>query len=199
MLKESVHVKKLIVILVLSVLSLVGCSSTSAPLVQKNTTGQTSQTTENSTQQTEPQSQVQTGQVKTQSVNLYFPDDQGQYLVRVQRDVSVTDGAVVKAIIDELQKGDPKYAKVIPAEAKLLRAWVKDGIVNLDFSKEFKEKHWGGSTGESMTLYSIVNSLTDLKDIKGVQFYLDGQIPVSILGHADTQNPLVRNDRMVKP
>lgn len=191
--------KKLIVILVLSVLSLVGCSSTSAPLVQKNTTGQTSQTTENSTQQTEPQSQVQTGQVKTQSVNLYFPDDQGQYLVRVQRDVSVTDGAVVKAIIDELQKGDPKYAKVIPAEAKLLRAWVKDGIVNLDFSKEFKEKHWGGSTGESMTLYSIVNSLTDLKDIKGVQFYLDGQIPVSILGHADTQNPLVRNDRMVKP
>jgi len=194
-----VHVKKLIVILVLSVLSLVGCSSTSAPLVQKNTTGQTSQTTENSTQQTEPQSQVQTGQVKTQSVNLYFPDDQGQYLVRVQRDVSVTDGAVVKAIIDELQKGDPKYAKVIPAEAKLLRAWVKDGIVNLDFSKEFKEKHWGGSTGESMTLYSIVNSLTDLKDIKGVQFYLDGQIPVSILGHADTQNPLVRNDRMVKP
>lgn len=193
--------KKLAIVLILALFTLTGCSTTTTPTSQQNNAiQQNPQPQQNPSQQAEPQpeSQPQQGQTKKLSVNLYFPDNQAQYLVRVKRDVSVADGAVVKAIIAELQKGDPKYGKVMPAEAKLLRAWVKDGIVTLDFSKEFQEKHWGGSSGESMTLYSIVNSLTDIKDVTGVQFYLEGKAQESILGHADTSRPLTRNNSFLK-
>ncbi len=135
---------------------------------------------------------------KKLTVNLYFPDQQSMYLVKVPKEITVVDGAVVKAIIAELQKGDSGYGKVIPAEAKLLNASVKDGIVNLDFSQQFRDKHWGGSSGEAFTIYAIVNSLTELPNIRGVQFYLEGQIQAEMMGHFDWSKPFTRNESLIR-
>ncbi len=204
--------KRFLALFLLGLLSLSGCTApASAPVSQTSPPSQQAPAT---TPQTNPSPQTpQTPQIpqapppsavpvppktKTVKATLYFPDSQAQYLVPVARQIKVTDGAIVKAIIIELQKGDTRYGKVIPAEAKLLQAWVKDGIVHLNFSKEFRTKHWGGSSGESMTIYSIVNTLTSIKDVKAVQFYLEGKVEDSILGHADTRNPYYRNTSLIK-
>jgi germination protein M len=150
------------------------------------------------TEPSQPQNSEPIEHSKKMTVNLYFPDQDAIYLVKVPKEITVVDGAIVKAIIAELQKGTPDHGKVIPQEAKLLKASVKDGIVQLDFSKEFKEKHWGGSTGEGETIYGIVNSLTELPNIKAVQFYLEGQIQAEMMGHYDWSQPFTRNENMIK-
>ncbi|HWJ03821.1 MAG TPA: GerMN domain-containing protein [Verrucomicrobiae bacterium] len=160
---------------------------------------------EQNTPRTEPEESQQpanpTGPGVTEkmvSVTLYYPDAQSQFLVKVNKQIKVTNGAVIRAIVTELQTGDAEHNRTIPKEARLLGATVKDNIAYLDFSQEFKLKHWGGSTGESMTIYSIVNSLTELPNIKGVAFYLDGKLEGSILGHADWSKPFLRNEQLIR-
>jgi hypothetical protein len=86
----------------------------------------------------------------------------------------------------------------VPKEAKLISVEVVDGVAYVNFNKEFQTKHWGGSAGEAMTLYSITNSLVKLPDIDKVQFLLEGKKQESILGHADTTEPISPNWTMVK-
>ncbi|MEW5899284.1 MAG: GerMN domain-containing protein [Bacillota bacterium] len=80
---------------------------------------------------------------------------------------------------------------------RLLTLTVQDGVAYVNFSKEFQSKHSGGTAGESMTLYSVVNSLARLQEIKQVQFLLEGQKQESILGHADTSVPIAPNWNLV--
>ncbi len=183
--------KKLLAVFLMLLLPLFGCSP-------KQTTTAPAQFPQQTPAQEEPQQSASSPNEKMIKVTLYFPDKQAQYLVKVKKEIKVTDGAIVRAIIGELQKGDAQYPRTIPVEAKLLGATVKEGIVHLDFSREFRDKHWGGSAGEGNTIYSIVNSLTELPGIKGVQFYLEGKIEESILGHADWRKPFDRNEQLIK-
>ena len=46
----------------------------------------------------------------------------------------------------------------------------------MNLSKEFKSEHIGGTAAETMTIYSIVNTLTEeLDTIEKVQFLIEGQ------------------------
>ena len=116
---------------------------------------------------------------KYTNLKLYFAEAQAQYLVPEERDVVANESeALEKTVLTELMNG-PKdtqtHFPTIPAEAKLLSVEVKDGVCFVNFSKEFITKHSGGSTGEAMTIYSVVNSLTELPNIEKVQFLIDGQ------------------------
>ena len=132
-------------------------------------------------------------------VTLYFADKQAMYLVPEERQVIVDQGTVAEAIILELIKGpqNPELRKTIPEGTRLLTFSIKDGTAYVNFSKEFQAKHPGGTAGESMTLYSVVNSLGRRQEIKQVQFLLEGQKQESILGHADTSVPVAPNWNLV--
>ncbi|MEW6426227.1 MAG: GerMN domain-containing protein [Bacillota bacterium] len=136
---------------------------------------------------------------KAVPVTVYFADKQAMYLVPEERQVIVDQGTIAEAVIKELIKGpqNPELRKTIPEGTVLLSLTVKDGTAYVNFSKEFQSRHWGGTAGESMTIFSVVNSLGKLKDIKQVQFLLEGQKQESILGHADTSAPISPNWNMV--
>jgi len=128
-----------------------------------------------------------------QKVTLYFGDDQAMYLEPEERIITRGDASMEQAVIGELIKGPqkPGLVKTIPAETKLISLTVADGVANVNFSQEFQTKHWGGSAGETMTLYSVVNSLCELPGIDQVQFLLAGELKESILnGNMDTSVPL---------
>ncbi|MCF8011653.1 MAG: GerMN domain-containing protein [Clostridiales bacterium] len=129
-------------------------------------------------------------------VTLYFSDDQAMHLVTEQREVSKEGEALEEIVIRELIKGpkNPKHNKTIPQEAELMSVSVVEGVAYVNFSKEFSTKHWGGSTGETMTLYSVTNSLCELEGIEKVQFLLEGDKMQSLAGHYDTSNPLEPQD-----
>ena len=53
--------------------------------------------------------------------------------------------------------------------------FVKGDKVVLDFSEEFINNHKGGVELEKLTVYSIVNTLTELNEVNSVQFLINGK------------------------
>lgn len=181
------------------VLPMAGCNSGKTEVnnnIQTSSQVTSPQTTTTTSQNTSSQP-IQSNSKKV-TVNLYFPDDHTLKLAKITTQITVTDGAIVHAIIDRLQQGIPGYGGVMSPKAKLLKASVKDGTAYLDFSHEFRDDFHVGSSQEDLSLYSIVNSLTELPNIKRVWFYLEGQPTDSILGHEDTSRPMVRNTYIIE-
>ncbi|MDD2619148.1 MAG: GerMN domain-containing protein [Syntrophomonadaceae bacterium] len=138
---------------------------------------------------------------EAQEVILYFADEQAEYLTREKRTVTLQeDESPAEAIIKGLISGpqNKKLGVTIPSEAKLLTVNIKENIAYVDFSKEIQSKHWGGSAGESMTIFSIVNSLTELKEIKQVQILVAGEKQDSLAGHLDISQPIARDAGLIK-
>lgn len=140
----------------------------------------------------------------TAEVVLYFSDDQAMYLVPEDRQVEgkkdepypFPAGAIVNALLSGPQENDLR--PTIPPEAKLLSLEIKDKIAIVNFSEEFKTKHGGGSTGELMTIYSLVNSLTELENIEQVQILINGQKAETLAGHLTIDEPLNRDESLLK-
>lgn len=130
-------------------------------------------------------------------LTLYFPTPDADGLASVERSINIPDQAVIKAIFQELQNPPTGLDKVIPQGTKLLDASVKDGVATLNLSKEFQKNFSGGSTGEQMILYSIIDSITTLPNVQAVQFLLEGKTEEAILGHLDTTKPLKRNEKII--
>lgn len=137
----------------------------------------------------------------TRLFTLYFADANSMYLIPETRRVSVKEGErQSKVVVEELLKG-PKNEhlySVLPAEVKVLSTEVKDGVCFVNFSPEFISKAPGGSTWESLAVYSIVNSLCELENIKKVQILVEGK-KVEGFGHMDLSEPFSRNDEITKP
>ncbi|MBR3943030.1 MAG: GerMN domain-containing protein [Clostridia bacterium] len=114
------------------------------------------------------------------TVQLFFASEDGQYLEPEKRTVKLNDevGSLEYVLVTELLKG-PKtdtLQSTIPEETKVLSVETKEGICFVNLSKEFKSEHIGGTAAETMTIYSIVNTLTEeLDTIEKVQFLIEGQ------------------------
>jgi hypothetical protein len=71
----------------------------------------------------------------------------------------------------------------------------------VDLSAEVARNHPGGSIDEILTVYTIVNALTDnLPAITAVQILVDGREVDTLAGHVDLRRPLRKNlDWIVAP
>jgi spore germination protein GerM len=87
-------------------------------------------------------------------------------------------------------KGD--LVPTIPEGVKLLDILVsKDGVAYVDLSGEIVSNHQGGTTGEMVTIYSIVNTLAiNLPQIHWVQILIDDRAVDTLKGHMDLSRPL---------
>ena len=117
-----------------------------------------------------------------------------------QRYIYAGEDEWAREVIAELIRGpqDNEHVKTVPPNAKLRDLWIEDGIAYVDFSREFQSEHWGGSAGDTFTLFSIVNSLTELPNIEAVYFLIEGETEDAILGHMDTTRPMGRRDDLIK-
>lgn len=131
-------------------------------------------------------------------LTLYFPNSEATGLIPTDRTVEVKDQEVINAIFMELANPPSGLEKPLPSGTKLLDATVSaDGIATINLSPEFKTNFGGGSAGEQMTMYSIVNTLTALPNVSSVQFLLAGDKHDGILGHLDTRVPIKRNESLI--
>lgn len=143
---------------------------------------------------------------------LFFADDQAMEVLPELRRVEVPSDpaqrvSTAELVVQELLKGptDPLLKKTLPAEAKLLSLEVANGVAHVNFSKEMHTKHPGGSTGEVMTILSLVNSLTQIdplassSGITKVQMLIEGKTVETLAGHFDVSKPLERTVRLDIP
>ncbi|MDH7577219.1 MAG: GerMN domain-containing protein [Bacillota bacterium] len=135
-----------------------------------------------------------------QQVTLFFADREAMYLVPEEREVTVKDEPLEAVMLQELIRGPqkPGLQATIPRGTRLLSVSVVSGVAYVNLSKEFKINHWGGSAGERMTLWSVVNSLCKLPGIQKVQFLLEGEKQESILGHMGTLEPVAPDWTLAK-
>lgn len=137
---------------------------------------------------------------ETVEVNLYFSDSQAMYLVPEKRKISQIP-SLARQAANELIKGpeNSDLYPTIPKETQINEVYIADDIVYIDLSEEIFKNHSGGSSGELMTVYSIVNTLTEIPPIKGVQILVEGNEMKSLVGHIDISMPLLRDEDWIRP
>jgi len=177
---------------------LTGCTSPKTPTVNSSdTTTKSSGTSSVSSTPTAPVTPPDSTQ-ESVKLTLYFPNADASGLIATERTVVVKNKETIKTMFAELATPPTGLEKPLPQGTTLLGATVSaDGVATLDLSSEFKKNFGGGSAGEQMTMYSIVNTLTTLPNITSVQFLLDGKKLDGILGNLDTSTPLKRNESLI--
>ena len=148
-------------------------------------------------QPTEPKDTMDT-------MTLLFGSTDGQGLAKEIRKVPKKDAQLerIRQLIEELIRGPyGVLVRTIPEGTKLTSVYLlSDGTLVTDFSREIQTLHTGGTTGEILTVYSIVNSLAmNCAQVETVQILIDGDEVETLVGHLDLEQPLTRDNRWLEP
>lgn len=127
----------------------------------------------------QPQEEISDEQQRQTIVSLYFKNKSTDELVPEGRliDVKLLLDEPYKTLMQLLIEGpkNEKLEKLIPDGTRINNIELKSDILYVDLSKEFIENHGGGETLESNTIYSIVNTMTELTEVNGVKILIDGK------------------------
>ena len=137
---------------------------------------------------------------ETRSITLYFPEKNTDKLRKEEQTVKVTDQQPVEQyIINALIKGteNGELNPALDSNTKLLSVYIYDDLCFVNFKSDFIAKNSGSETKEKTAVYSVVNSLTELNNIKRVQFLMDGK-KVSAFGGTDISNPITRDESILQ-
>jgi germination protein M len=72
-------------------------------------------------------------------------------------------------------------------------------VFTVDLSKEFAEVSNLGVSEQILSVYSLVNSLTELDPRARVRFLINGSEPAVDNGHVDISQTLTRNEDLMAP
>ena len=130
---------------------------------------------------------------------LFYVSEDGLRLVPVEREVPFGEGTLLQArrIVEGQLEAPPKpHVSAIPAGAKLRAIYLDaQGQLFVDVSRELAAGHPGGALDEILTVYSIVNAVTDnLPAVQTVQILVDGREVETLAGHVDLRRPLARGN-----
>ncbi len=141
----------------------------------------------------------ETDSLLSTNLTLYFASADGMSLVPESRNVYYSRNlSVEKLVMEQLLKGpdSDKLLAALPESTKLNSISVTENgvcIVNFDATIETTVS---GVT-ENVTLYSIVNSLTEIDSIKQVQILVNGSTPHISNVDADLSSAISRNEEII--
>lgn len=127
-----------------------------------------------------PEEEISDEQLRQTIVSLYFQNKSTSELVPEGRliDVKLLLNEPYKILMQLLIEGpkNEQLEKLIPDGTVVNNIELKNDILYIDLSKEFIENHQGGEVLESNTIYSIVNTMTQLTEVNGVKILIDGEM-----------------------
>lgn len=113
------------------------------------------------------------------SFALYFPmeDDAVHLYTEIRETILSENISEERAVLEELLQGPtlPNGLPSIPKNTKIGEIITYDKICQIDLSSEFITGNSKDAEVQIASVYSIVNSLTDLKHINKVQFLIDSK------------------------
>lgn len=117
----------------------------------------------------------QTG--RQQTVRLYFSDANGRYLLEEDRNSVLEPEALPEYVLQELLKGPERKEAlaVLPEGTNLLSVQTEKGICTVDLSEAFCANRPKTHTQARLTVFSVVDSLTELDAITGVRILCEGE------------------------
>lgn len=116
-------------------------------------------------------------------ISLYFATEDSTKLKLEVRYVDMKEAKksvnnLAGLIVKELIAGpkDSGLKATIPEGTQLLGNVAIDAkVATVNMSKEFVDKHPGGEAAARLTIYSVVNSLTEINEIEKVKFLVNGK------------------------
>lgn len=123
----------------------------------------------------------QMNSIQTATLTLYFGNEVGDQLVEeIQKVHYSSNMSMEKLVVEQLIAGPniEDARQTISPDTKLLSISQKDGVCYVDFDKGFLEKVDGVS--EEVTIYSLVNSLSEVQNINKIQISIDGETDISL-------------------
>ena len=134
---------------------------------------------------------------------LFYVAQDGIHLTHVERDVPYGEGTLEQAreiMAAQVAPVSEPLLSAIPTGTTLRALYLTEGgDAYADFSREIVSGHTGGTADELLTIYTIVNALTEnLPAVTGVQVLVDGKEVDTLAGHVDLRNPLGKNPALVQ-
>ena len=135
--------------------------------------------------------------------HLYYVGDDGLTLSGVERDIALGESTLEQArllIAAQIAPVPEPAVSAIPAGTTLRAVFLGDhGEAFVDLSKEVATSHPGGTINELLTVYTIVNALTEnLPAVTSVQILVDGKEVETLAGHIDLRRPIAKNSEFVQ-
>ena len=126
-----------------------------------------------------PEEEISEEQMRQTIVSLYFFNESAKSLASEGRLIDAKELVEdpYRKLMELLIEGpqNTSLSKTIPDGTRVNKAELKGETLYLDLSKEFIENHQGGEEQESITIYSIVNTMTNLTEVNAVKILIDGK------------------------
>ena len=126
-----------------------------------------------------PQQEFSDDEIRKTIVSLYFKNIETNSLIAEARCIDVKDLAKdpYTCLINLLITGpeSKKLESAIPEGTKVNSCVLKGNTVYVDLSTEFVNNAPAGISEESIVVYSIVNTLTELNEVSGVKILINGE------------------------
>lgn len=129
-------------------------------------------------------------------VTLYFLDEDGDQLVAETRSATVMiSERIVDKIMAMLIAGpqEKNHKASVPEGTIVNEVLLRNGVCYVDVNEAFVKNQVAGETTEALTIYSIVNSLTQIYGVSSVQFLIDGQQKEYYKSNVKINTPLTAN------
>ena len=126
-----------------------------------------------------PEEEISEEQMRQTIVSLYFYNESSKSLASEGRLIDAKEliQEPYKKLMELLIEGpqNTSLSKTIPDGTRVNKAELRGETLYLDLSKEFIENHQGGEEQESITIYSIVNTMTNLTEVNAIKILIDGK------------------------
>ncbi len=134
---------------------------------------------------------------ETHTVNLYFTKDNFTEVVKETAEISLSPDETLEKSVVLLLKNETSdsYDSPFPEDTVINDVYFDEGVCFVDVSKEFILNAIHKQKEETVVLFSIVNTLTELPKIDSVQFLIDGDIGYGY-GHHNIKTPFTNNTEL---
>ncbi len=134
-------------------------------------------------------------------VTLYFADKTAtDKLAAEQKRIEVKQSLTLEyQIVEQLILGPGKtmLRSVLPHNTEIIDIKTENNICYVNLSKSFMNINSGDKKEAELSIYSVVNSLTEIPDVKKVQFLIEGE-KVDTFSGIDFSKAFERNDTIIR-
>jgi len=126
-------------------------------------------------------------------LRLYFakPDASG-FIIEKRKVTIAPKESVYQRALEELVKGPARSGEpLLPADAPAPTVFVSDHSAYVDLPREYAQLGYG-TTGETLLIYGIANTVLDQGPLDEVWFLIGGE-PARTLGHLSLVEPIRRS------
>ncbi len=139
-----------------------------------------------------------TSAMQRKVLTLYYASADGQKLIREKRTAYYSSNIALEKLVMEYLLESPQTdgaQSAIPAETKILNIAVSDGICYVNLDSNFLATM--DNVSSQVSVYAIVNSLTELPGISKVQISVEGEVENVLLNGTQLSNLYERNMDLV--